>query len=300
MIPFLLILAVIVVLFLALSFYIARTIVRGDRQTMDDSFQWQMQHAEGCRKFKREDFTDYTVTGSDGYVYHVSYLPATETASDRYVLIAHGYTDTRWGALKYMQFYHALGFHCVCFDERGHGENAFDPCSYSVREVDGLLAVLSDMKSRYGASIRVGLHGESLGGATVLMSLKYQPQVDFAVDDCGFNDIIPILKAGLRNLHIPAFMVYPASFLAKLLYGVSFTEARPLTAVKGNQIPLLIMHGADDDFILPEHSAAVKDTTEGYAELHYFPNAGHAESAIKDPERYLAILTDFLKKIKFL
>lgn len=296
------IILLIVCLFLGLTAFIAKTIVGGNRQTLDEAWNWQMLHAPGCREFQKSDFTSYTVPDSAGYLYHVSYLPAKETDSDRYVVVAHGYTDTRWGALKYIQFYHALGFHCICFDERGHGENSWVPCSYGVREVEGLLAVLDDTVKRYGANIRVGIHGESLGGATVLTSLKYPLEkynVKFAVDDCGFNNILPILKAGLKNTHIPAFMVYPASLFAKIRYGVSFTEARPLESVRENTLPLLIMHGAEDDFILPNHSTEVKNTTKGYAELHFFEGAGHAESAIKDPGRYLAILKEFLIQIKY-
>ena len=302
---------VIIVLFFGLSFYIAYTIVHGNRQTIDASWQWQMDHAPGCRIFKREDFTDYTVDGGDGYTHHVSYLPAKDESSDRFVILAHGYTDTRFGMLKYIQFYYALGFHCVCFDQRGHGENAPTSCSYGIRESESLMAVLKDAFTRYEGKIRcVGIHGESLGGATVLTSLgnhldaafpELGNPVKFAVDDCGFAAILSILKASLKNLHIPAFMVYPASLISKILYGFSFTEARPVDHVKGNRLPLLIMHGAADDFILPEeNSGLVKNTTAGYAELHYFPEAGHAESAIKDPDRYLSILKSFLTEIGFL
>lgn len=306
---FLLALILIVVLLIGLSVFIAHTIVHGNRQTMDEAWQWQMDHAPGCRIFRREDFTDYTIADDTGYTLHVSYLPAKETGSDKYVILAHGYTDTRWGALKYIQFYYALGFHCICFDQRGHGENEPAPCSYAVRESKSLMAVLRDTLQRYGTHIRIGLHGESLGGATVLESLQYHldtiyPEYDhpvrFAVDDCGFSDILPILKAGLRTTRIPGFMVYPASLAAKLMYGISFTASRPLDSVRGNHLPLLIMHGAEDDFILPDQSANVKNTTEGYAELHYFPHAGHAGSAITDPDRYFDILRAFLIEIKFL
>ncbi len=293
------VIVVIAALFFILSSLIANIIVHGYRQTPDEAWNWQMQNAPGCRVFKKEDFSDYMVTAPDGYQHHVSYLPAKEE-SDRYVILAHGYTDMRWGALKYIQFYHALGFHCIAFDQRGHGENAPQPCSYSIREKTSILAVLKDARERYGQNIRVGFHGESLGGATVLAALGEKPDISFAVDDCGFSVILPILKAGLRKAHLPRWMVYPASAAAKLLFGASFTAARPIDGVKGNQVPLLIMHGADDDFIPPQHSADVKNITEGYSELHLFEGAGHAASAIKHPDRYLEILGTFLREIGFL
>lgn len=300
--PWIVLLIVILVILLALclaSLVIAGIIVGGRRQTLEESWQWQLDHAPGCRVFRREDLTDYEIKSAGGYVLHASFLPAA-SPSDRYLVLAHGYTDTRYGSMKYVQFYHRLGFSCVIYDERGHGENPKTACTYGVREAKDLLAVIEDTYRRYGENIRLGIHGESLGGATVLTSLKYQPRVCFAVDDCGFADILPILKAGLKFAHLPSFLVYPASLMAKLRYEVAFTEAKPLEGVRGNQIPLLIMHGAKDDFILPDHSRQVKETTEGYAELHFFPEAGHAQSALSDPELYYELLKAFLTKIRFL
>ncbi len=186
MLPLILIVILVIAgLLFLVSALIANIIVHGERQTLEEAYQWQLDHAPGCRIFRREDFTDYTVASPDGYVHHVSYLPAKEP-SDRYVILAHGYTDNRFGSLKYIQFYHALGFHCVAFDQRGHGENAPVPCSYSIREKESILAVLRDTRERYGQDIRIGFHGESLGGATVLASLGSKPDISFAVDDCGF------------------------------------------------------------------------------------------------------------------
>ena len=287
------------VLVFVFSFLLARTAVHGRRQTLDESWVWQQDHAPGSRAFKKTDLNDYTVTGPDGYVYHVSCLPAKKQ-SDLFVILAHGYTDSRYGMMKYAPFYHDLGFSCIMFDERGHGENEPVPCSYGIREAEGLLAVLDDTVKRYGPDIRVGFHGESLGGATVLTSLKYHPAIEFVVDDCGFADIIPILKAALKNYGMPRFMVYPASFVSSIIYKVDFRKARPIDAVAGNEIPLLIMHGAEDNLIPPENSAKVKDATAGYATLHFFPGAGHALSAIIDPDRYQTLLKEFFTEIGLL
>ena len=281
------------VMFLMCS-VIAKIIVFGRRQTLEESWEWQMLNAPGTRHFKKEDFENYTVTGYGGVLLHASVLYAKKN-KNRWIIMAHGYTDTRYGMLKYIQFFHKLDFHCVVYDERGHGENAPCPCSFGIREAKDLMAVIEDLHQRKGDRIRLGLLGESLGGATVLTALQYKPRVDFVVDDCGFADIIPILKAGLRRSRVPSFLVYPASRMAKHKYGESFTAARPVDHVRGNTIPLLIFHGADDNFIPCEHSQMVREATKGYAELHLIPEAGHAGSAIKAPDQYLEILRNFLK-----
>ena len=206
----------------------ASIIAHGRRQTMDESWQWQQDNVEATHSFTRDMLKDYTVKGPKGVDIHVSVLPAKEE-SDKYMILAHGYTDTRYGMMKYVPHYYELGFNCIMFDERGHGENIFEPCTYGVREVEYLLAVLRDTLERYGSGIKLGLHGESMGGGTVLYSLKYDEvknNVLFTVDDCGYADIIPVLKGAMKATHIPPFMVYPAALAAKLMYGVSF-PSRP-------------------------------------------------------------------------
>ena len=283
----------------ALWIALARFTVFGRRQTMEESWNWELEHCPNCRDLRREEFTDYGVTASDGYKLHCSYYPAKQP-SNLYVILVHGYTDTRWGMLKYLQFYRDMNIHCILYDQRGHGENTKAPCTYSLKEQTYLKAVYEDALQRFGAHIRIGIHGESLGGATVLGSMQYHLPVEFYVDDCGFAEIIPVLKVGLGMMHLPKFLVYGASLWCKICFGYFFGEAKPIQYVRDNTVPLLIMHGAKDDFILPEHSKRVYEMSAGYKELHFFEGASHAESAIVCPLEYKQVLEHFLQTIHFL
>lgn len=294
----LLILLILLLIFIILSFVFAYIITHGLRQTVEESWNWQQEHVPGTRRFTRDMFTEYIVKGPKGEDIHVSFLPAGET-SDRYVILAHGYTDTRFGMVKYVPQYHDLGFNCIMYDELGHGENPPAPCSYCVREVDFLLEVLKDTFKRYGDGIKAGLHGESLGGAIILYSLKYdivRERVSFLVDDCGFADIMLVLGNEMRRRHLPGWFAHCASMAATVMYGISFEKARPIDSVKGNKIPILCMHGAEDDFILPLHSRMVYDTTEGLKEIFLTEGAGHAASAVVGPDSYGEVLKEFLTK----
>ena len=293
-----LILLIILLLIVILSFVFAYIITHGLRMTVDESLNWQHENVPGTRRFTRDMFNDYTVKGPKGEDIHVSFLPAGEP-SDKYVILAHGYTDTRFGMLKYVPQYYDLGFNCIMYDERGHGESKPEPCSYGIREVDFLLAVLKDSLERYGKDVKIGLHGESLGGAIVLISLKdplVQEKVSFVVDDCGFADIVTVLKVAMKQRFMPNFLIYTSSVAATLLYGISFTKARPIDYVAGNTIPLMCMHGAKDDFIVPEHSKRVYGATGGIKEIHFIEGAGHAGSAVVAPDEYAQALKDFLCK----
>lgn len=292
----LIVLCALALLTLALGFFLAKFSMGIRRQTLEQARAWQEEHYDiswydGLQK------EDYTVASEDGYVLHVQKLTNPQPAK-RYILISHGYTDNRFGSLKYARMYLDLGFNVILYDLRGHGENEPTFCTYSVRESMDLNALIRDCRARYPEAEEFGLHGESLGCATSIAVLKYHPPVDFVVADCGFSEITSVLQGGLKGMHLPPFLVYVASLCAKLRYGYSFDQMRPIDSLKDNRVPILFIHGEADDFILPAHSRAMAQATAGYSELHLIQGAGHAASVLTDPELYRQYVRDFLRTIR--
>lgn len=67
-----------------------------------------------------------------------------------------------------------------------------------------------------------------LGAATSITALKYKPDIDFVVADCGFADIYGVLYDGYKSAHVPTFLLKLASIGAKIRYGYSLKEMRPI------------------------------------------------------------------------
>lgn len=269
--------------------------VNGRRQTLEESYEWQKNHYD-VSWYEDLEKTDYLAAGYQGYELHVQLLKCGEDTT-KYVIISHGHTDTRYGALKYAKAYLDMGFHCIIYDLRGHGANEPTPCTYSILEGQDLDALIADTRKRYGEKITLGIHGESLGAATTVRSLEYQPQVDFAVADCGFADITNVLKVGISWMHLPKWMVTCASVANRVRYGYLFSQMEPIQALADNQVPILFLHGEADNFIVPDNSIRMQKATQGYSELHLIPQAGHAESVLKEPELYAEYIRTFLQTI---
>ena len=286
------ILVILLILIVAFSFYMARFSMTIRRKTLEENRAWQEDHYD-LSWYDSLNKEDYTVTSWDGYVLHVQ-LVKNPDESNRYILISHGYSDTRYGALKYAKNYLDLGFNIIIYDLRGHGLNEPTFCTYSVRERKDLLALILDSRERYPDMKLFGIHGESLGAAASVAVLESVPPVDFVVADCGFSDIVPVFKVGLQKMHLPGFLTDLSSLCAKILYGYSYSEMRPIESLKDNRIPILFIHGAEDKFIVPEHSKRMKEATKGYAELHLIPGADHARSVLTDPDAYAEHVTSFL------
>ena len=289
------ILAVLVLLLLGFSFWLPSYVMTGKRQTLEEARKWQsdrydISFYDKCKK------QEYLIKGFEGYELHTVFLENPKP-SCRYMILTHGYTDNRIGSLKYAKLYLDLGYHCVLYDLRGHGENQKDFTTYGIREAKDLSCVIADTRSRYQKIEILGLHGESLGAATTATVMKYQPQVDFAVCDCGFSDIVNVLKRLYQYAHVPAFFVDIADITGKIRYHYSIKDMRPVDSLDGNRIPMLFLHGEEDHYVLPQNSRNLFERTAGYKELHFIPGAHHAQSILTAPELYREIVEAFLKKV---
>ena len=120
------------ILTFAASLGLAGFVMTGSRQTLDEAFKWQSEHYDTSFYAPLEKEV-YTVESYDGYILHAELLK-NPVPTDDYMIISHGYTDNRMGALKYVSMYLDLGFNCIIYDLRGHGENKPTFTTYGIRE----------------------------------------------------------------------------------------------------------------------------------------------------------------------
>ena len=214
------------------------------------------------------------------------------------MILSHGYTSTRYGMYKYAVLWRKLGFHCVIYDNRGHGANKPATITFGVREGRDLMAVLEDTYERYGRDIHIGLHGESMGAGLQLMALSHKPEVDFIINDCGYSEILPVLRHKVKQgFGLPGWLADAADPYCKLLFGYRFKEVRPIDHLLENEIPICFVHGTDDDFAAHWHSEKMYKANKGYKELHLFEGVDHAECVKHDPKRYFEMMKDFVEKV---
>ncbi len=241
--------------------------------------------------------THYPIRMSDGYHLAATFLPAAQP-TDRFVIITHGYTANRMGSVKYAHLFRSLGCHCILYDNRGHGENPRTFVTMGKREHRDLLEVIEDTRARYGRDIRIGLHGESMGSATSVLALGEHPEVDFLVSDCGYAELPRLLGDLLKKVYrLPAWLIWPASLVSRLRFGFGYREIMPCKALENSTAPVLFIHGAADDFILPEHAQIFCGHAAARHELLLVDGAEHAGSILQDPAGYAEAVSRFVREV---
>ena len=292
------VLIILLVLILVGAFGFGTYVMTGKRQTYEEAWEWQSTHYD-TSFYETLQKTDYEIPSYDGYVLHAQFLK-NPVDTDKYMILTHGFTDNHYGALKYAKMYLDYGFNLVIYDLRGHGANKRTFVTYAIRESRDVMAVVADTRRRYGNIRVLGLHGESLGAASTAMCMKYKPQVNFGVCDCGFADIENVIKGSVESMHLPGFCYYLAALGAILRYHYSFGKMRPIDALSENTVPMLFIHGDADQLIPYQNSERMAAKTAGYSEVRLIPGATHAESVLKDTTAYREYVEAFLKKIEVL
>lgn len=292
----------IIIVFVAIGWYcrfilgLASQMADPKVSTLEKEMSWEKEH-KLWGDYDDYEKEDYIVKGLNEYDLHVT-LVKNPIPSDKYVIISHGFKSNRYGAVKYVDSYIDLGFNCIIYDMRDHGENAKATVSLGQFESEDLYKLIEDTYNRYG-NIKLGLHGESMGAATSLMVLAKKPKVDFVVADCGFDNLYDLIHTSYSVAKV-GFVLPSVNTAMKLRYGYDMKKTSPKDALVGNEVPVCFIHGEADTFILPENSQVNKAATAGYSELHLVPNAAHAQSReVLGEAEYRGIIGDFLNNIDF-
>ncbi len=286
---------VLAVLVCVASLLLAHFVMNGKRPTLQEAWDWQSARYD-TSFYEELEKTDYLVSGYDGYQLHTELLKNPKP-TDRYVILTHGNTDNHIGCLKYVPMYLDLGYNCIVYDMRGHGEDEPTHTTYGIIEGKDLVELIKDTRTRYPNISQLGLHGESLGGSTTIEALALKPEVDFAVSDCAFADVRSVLRQKLKTMHLPEFLVDLANVGIRILYGCSIDDMRPIDCLDKNTVPILFVQGDADNTVPPQSARELYDRTVGMRELHYVAGADHAESVLVAPEEYRATVAAFLERI---
>lgn len=194
-----------------------------------------------------------------------------------------------------------MGHNALVVDQRSHGKSEGSAITFGVQERRDCLAWIEYALSRFGCDVKIILAGLSMGAATVLMAtdLDLPKNVVGIMADSPYSSPKEIIKTVCkRDMHLPAWLIYPFVKLgAKLFGGFDLEESSAVTAVTNTKIPILIIHGEDDRFVPCDMSRAIQKACSEMITLETVPAAGHGLCYMIAPKRYEEVTVNFLAKV---
>lgn len=215
-------------------------------------------------------------------------------------VLCHGYTAMKISMLGYAKKLMNLGFTCVMYDHRNHGDTGpVANTSMSYFEKYDLQTILDYCYKRFGSDIRILTYGESMGSATVLSHLEIDSRPVMTIADCGYSDLSELCRYLLvARFHVPKiFPVLPlASRAISRKGGFPVKDVSPKRGVEKALSPILFCHGLSDTFVPCYMSEQMSKLGSGVRRLHLFEGAPHAQSEVVQPEEYTQVITDFINE----
>lgn len=255
-------------------------------------------HIRECKEKLRElPHEDTYITSADGLKLHGTFFPSE--GSKKIAICFHGYTSEGMNDYSTLAlFYLKHGYNLLLVDERAHGQSEGKYIGFGCLDRHDAKLWIEEMIKKLGEDCKILLHGDSMGGATVLMTtgLELPPQVKAAVSDCAFTSAWEVFSSVLKNMyHLPAFLILPiANKMVKKNAGYELDECNARVEVAKAKIPILFMHGDADTFVPCSMVHQLYSVCNTEKKLVIIEGAGHVESCYRDAKLYEGAIESFI------
>jgi uncharacterized protein len=219
--------------------------------------------------------------------------------SNHYIIFSHGVTENKMNSIKYMNLFLKRGFNAIIYDHRRHGETGGKTTSFGHYEKFDLNAIVDWLKNEKGSDLVLGIHGESMGAATMLLYAgMLKDGADFYIADCPFSDLKEQLKYRIKKeIKLPAGLFLSiADLLLRIRDNYSIRNVSPIAVIENIHHPILFIHSKKDDFILPSMTEELFKQKKGPKMLYFASNGLHAQSFNKNCIDYEKVIDEFLQK----
>lgn len=219
--------------------------------------------------------------------------------SKRWMIIVHGYTGSRAVSTQFIDMFTDEDYNVLLIDQRRHGQSEGRYTTYGYYEKYDVQTWVNWLVEQHGANTEIGLHGQSLGGGTVLEYLSIAaPQVKAVIADCPYSDLTDLMKHQITKLNkIPSvpFFRWVNNRIRKKA-GFSFEQVSPIRSVRNSHLPVMFIHGTNDTYVPTRMSLEMYDVKPGPKKLVLIEGAIHANAYHIDPNQYRGEIRSFLNE----
>ena len=228
-----------------------------------------------------------TLTTADGLKLATWYWPSRNGAA---VILLHGYKQIRSEMLPIAAMLVRHGYGVMLPAMRGHGESDGELITFGYHETrDVEVAFQYLLAQPEVARDRIGILGNSMGGAIAILYASQTPAIKAVVAQSPYTTIDEMVAANVkRTVNLPSFPMTPMIvFFVERKAGFPVKEFAPIDHIaKISPRPVFIMTGGKDTWVNPNGGRQLYAAAGEPRELWFDPDLGHLEFSEKRADEF--------------
>lgn len=222
--------------------------------------------------------------------------------AERVIIAMHGWRSSwsrDFGLIA--DFFHQNKCHVLFAEQRGQNNSGGEYMGFGLTERYDCLEWIKWVNQQEIEGLPIYLCGISMGASTVLMTAGFElpSNVCGIIADCGYTSPHAIWKhvaeKGL-NLRYDSMISAIAEDICRSKIQVGPKDYSCINAMKVCKVPVLFIHGTDDDFVPVEMTYENYKACAAEKRLLIVPGAGHGMSYILDKEGYEKAVLEFWRE----
>lgn len=204
-----------------------------------------------------------------------------EKESSRWVIISRGNDLNPFALRNVAMEFHAKGYHVLIADNRGYGGSEGRYLAFGWHDRLDLMAWIDYVVSQ-DENAQIVLYGISMSAAGVMMAAgeQLEEHVRCIIEDSGFTSAYEFLSGIIKadyGIRAP-FILEGVDSLTRVRARFSLKSASAVKQLRKSTLPILFIHGEEDEYIPLEHVFRLYHAAAGEKELYTVPYAEHGEA----------------------
>ena len=246
---------------------------------------------EWVKQIRAMNRREVSVTSYDGlklYGYYYEYKQGAPIE-----ILFHGYKGSAERDLcGGVERAHRLGHNALIVDQRTSNKSEGRVITFGQRESRDSLTWVNFVLEEIDRDADIILTGISMGAATVMTAAgtELPKNVIGILADCGYTSTKDIVKKVIRDMRLPAEVLYPFARLGAMLFGgFDPDKTSPIEGMRKTALPVIFFHGDADGFVPAEMSCQNYEACASeHKQLVLIEGAVHGTAYPKDEQKYIS------------
>jgi uncharacterized protein len=240
----------------------------------------------------------FSIRTSDGLRLRCIYIPTGFDTAGTTLILIHGIGGCKEHFLPAAKRLTESGLNVVLFDLRAHGESEGEYCTFGYKEKSDISVLIDTLQRRYPGQ-RLGILGNSLGGAIALQALAAEPRLQFGIIESTFHDLENVVAEygkhmfGFKSMWLSHHTLERSAVIADF----PAFDIKPFMAARQIHQPVFMAHGdADQNIPLAFGRINYENLASTRKEWHTVHGAGHMGLWAVGGAEYYDSMIRFIKK----